>query len=429
MEGEKLEEYCVKRLLTLTAVLAMVVSACAPDGDSSGQEGSVSVTSPPDSTVTSKSEGSAGSTGSTTTGRELGERSALELFAGGNIGNQYPATLPPPTIDTSELLRGQIPDGIPAIDDPQFVSVVEADAYLTDNEAVVVLDIDGDARAYPVQILIWHEIINDVVGGLPVSITYCPLCNSAVSYQRIVQGEVTTFGTSGLLFKSALVMYDRLTETLWTHYNGEAIAGLATGERLPPISSPLLGWSEFKDTFPAGLVLDRDNTGYARSYGANPYADYDNPSGFPFLFRGELNDQIGAQRRVAGVSIDGAAKAWTLEAISGLVTRATHDTVGEQPVVVFWKSGQATALESGRIDGGRDVGSVGVFVPEADGQMLTFVGAGAGFGDDQTGSTWNVLGQAIDGPLTGIELIEVPHLDTFWFAWFSYNPGTLLVEG
>jgi hypothetical protein len=327
------------------------------------------------------------------------------------------------------LLRGQVPDGIPAIDSPEFVSVAEADAYLADNEGVVVLDIEGDARAYPVQILIWHEIVNDVVGGVPVSVTYCPLCNSAVSYQRIVQGEVTTFGTSGLLFNSALVMYDRATESLWTHYNGQAVAGVATTEHLTPISSPLLAWAEFKAAFPDGLVLDRDKTGHARSYGTNPYVDYDNPTGTPFLFRGDVDDQVGAQRRVAGVSVDGVAKAWTLEAISGGAARATHDSVGELSVVVFWRPGQATALESGRIDGGRDVGSVGVFVPEANGQALTFVADGGVFVDDQTGSSWNVFGEATDGELAGVELSEVPHLDTFWFAWFSYNPGTVLIEG
>jgi hypothetical protein len=419
----------VKRVTVLALVLAIVASACAAGDDGADPaEGTLSPAGDPPTTLTSDDAGGL-PTSTTTPRRDLGERSALELFAGGNDGSQYPATLPPPTVDTSELLRGQVPDGIPAIDDPQFVTVADADEYLTDREGVVVLDIDGDARAYPVQILIWHEIVNDVVGGVPVSITYCPLCNSAVSYRRIVQGEVTTFGTSGLLFNSALVMYDRLTESLWTHYNGEAIAGIATTERLVPISSPLLGWAEFKETFPDGLVLDRDQTGHNRSYGSNPYADYDNPSGFPFLFRGELDDQIGAQRRVAGVSLEGVAKAWTLEAISGGAARATHDVVGDQPVVVLWKSGQATALESGQIDGGRDVGSVGVFVPEAAGQALNFAAEGSVFVDDATGSTWNVFGMAVDGPLKGTELEPLPHLDTFWFAWFSYNPGTVLVEG
>ena len=412
----------MKRLFGMTILMAMVVSACSPTGEDTNEGATTVASTTTDQTSTPGSP-------STTTGGELGEQSALELFAGANVGNQYPAALPPPTIDTAQLMRGQVPDGIPAIDEPGFVSVAEADAYLGETEGVVVLEIDGDARAYPVQILIWHEIVNDIVGGVPVSITYCPLCNSAVSYQRIVQGKTTTFGTSGLLFNSALVMYDRLTESLWTHYNGEAVAGLATGERLAPISSPLLGWAEFKAAYPAGLVLDRESTGHARSYGANPYADYDDPSGFPFLFRGDVDDQIGAQRRVTGVSLQGAAKAWTLEAISGDRARATHDTVGDQPVVVFWTSGQATALESSRIDGGRDVGNVGVFIPEAGGEPLTFTTDGPDFVDAETGSTWNVLGEAVSGPLAGTQLVDVPHLDTFWFAWFSYNPGTILIEG
>lgn len=418
----------MKRLLVLTALFAIVLAACAPSEDARDQAETV-----PSTSTTTPAEGSAddttttSSSTTTTTDAVSEEDSALFYFTSLRAG-EYPTTLPTPTINTAELLRGQVPDGIPAIDDPQFISVEEADSYLEDNEAVVVLDIDGDARAYPVQILIWHEIVNDVVGGVPVAITYCPLCNSAVSYERVVQGEVTTFGTSGLLFNSALVMYDRLTESIWTHYNGEAIAGVATQEQLDPISSPLLGWAEFKAAFPDGQVLDRDATGHSRSYGSNPYTNYDNPTGVPFLFRGELDDQIGAQRRVAGVSIDGTAKAWTLEAISGGTARVTHDTVGEQPVVVFWKAGQATALESGQIAGGRDVGNVGVFVPEAGGDVLTFVADGDGFVDDQTASTWNVFGEATDGPLAGTELVEVPHLDTFWFAWFSYNPGTVLIE-
>ncbi len=416
----------MKQLVALTAVLVIVLTACASGDEGAEPVASATTPSTVDQTTSTPDDDGAGA--STTTRPDLGERSALNLFAGGNNGGQYPATLPAPTIDTNELLRGQVPDGIPALDQPQFVSVAQADDYLEDDEAVVVLDIGGDVRAYPVQILIWHEIVNDVVGDIPVAITYCPLCNSAVTFERTVQGEVTTFGTSGLLFNSALVMYDRLTESLWTHYNGEAIAGLAGGERLDPISSPLLGWAEFKAAFPDGLVLDRDSTGFSRSYGVNPYRDYDNPTGFPFLFRGELDDQIGAQRRVAGVSIDGQAKAWTLEAISGGDARVSSDTVGDQPVVVFWKSGQATALESGQIAGGRDVGSVGIFVPEADGKELSFVPKGGVFLDDQTGSTWNIFGEAIDGPLAGVELTDIPHLDTFWFAWFSYNPGTVLVE-
>ncbi len=176
-------------------------------------------------------------------------------------------------------------------------------------------------------------------------------------------------------------------------------------------------------------MLDRARTGYVRSYGSNPYVDYDNPSSFPFLFRGDTDDRLGLQRRVAGVSLEGAAKAWTLEAISGGTARATHDRVGDAEVVIFWKSGQATALESGQIADGRDVGSVRVFRPEVEDRKLTFRADDGYFVDEETSSRWNVAGEAVEGPLAGSRLEPVNHLDTFWFAWFSYNPTTELAEG
>ncbi|MFA9401417.1 MAG: DUF3179 domain-containing (seleno)protein, partial [Acidobacteriota bacterium] len=141
-------------------------------------------------------------------------------------------------------------DGIPAIDDPRFESIEEARGWLSGTSPVIALEIDGDARAYPLAVLTWHEIVNDTVGGVPVSVTYCPLCNSAVSYRREVNGVETTFGTSGSLFASALVMYDRLTESLWTHFDGRAVVGVLAGTQLEPIASPLMTWEDFVSAYP-----------------------------------------------------------------------------------------------------------------------------------------------------------------------------------
>lgn len=264
------------------------------------------------------------------------------------------AEFPEPLVDPAEIISGgPPPDGIPPIDDPAFVTVAEADEYLSDAEPVVLLEIDGDARAYPVQILIWHEIVNDTLGDLPVSITYCPLCNSAVSYVREVRGVETTFGTSGRLFASALVMYDRATESLWTHFDGRAVVGMLTGDTLEPIGSPLVAWQDFKEAYPAGKVLDRDSTGFSRDYGRNPYVGYDDQDGVAFLFRGALDDRAQALQRVVGVTIDDDAKAWTIGAVSGGEAKATHAQVAEQDIVIFWVAGQATALEDSFVDGGR----------------------------------------------------------------------------
>jgi hypothetical protein len=337
---------------------------------------------------------------------------------------------PEPLVNTALVISGgPPPDGIPPIDDPAFVGVAEADVYLSDAEPVVVLEIDGDARAYPAQILIWHEIVNDTVGGVPVAVTYCPLCNSAVTYGRTVRDEVTTFGTSGMLFNSALVMYDRATESLWTHFDGKAVIGLLTGEELEPIGSPLLSWGDFKDSYPDGMVLDRDRTGHARDYGRNPYAGYDNPDGVPFLFRGDADDRARELQRVVGVTVGAESAAFALEAVSSDGGAAvTPATIGGRDIVIFWQAGQSSALEDGAIDGGRDVGSVGVFLPESGGEALTFRVVGGEIIDDQTGSMWSVTGIATSGELEGESLERIPHLDTFWFAWSTYQPGTLLIE-
>ncbi|MCP3994667.1 MAG: DUF3179 domain-containing protein [bacterium] len=332
-------------------------------------------------------------------------------------------------VDPAEILSGgPPPDGIPPLDSPVFIDVAAAGEVFNDAEPVVVIDIEGDARAYPVQVMIWHEIVNDTVGGVPVSVTYCPLCNSAVSYRREIRGVETTFGTSGRLFSSALVMYDRATETLWTHFDGKAVVGMLAGEQLEVIASPLMSWADFRDVYPTGLVLDPDATGFVRQYGRNPYFGYDDETTAPFLFTGSVDDRAAAKQRVVGVSLDGESAAFTLQAISGDVAAASQASVAGTDLVILWKGGQSTALEEERVDTGRDVGSVGVFLPVVEGQALTISAADGVFKDAETGSTWNVAGEAVDGELEGSRLERVAHLDTFWFAWATYQPGTILVE-
>ncbi|NNC40256.1 MAG: DUF3179 domain-containing protein, partial [Acidimicrobiia bacterium] len=265
------------------AALALILAACGGGLD----DGATETTAPAATTEPSTSIAPPDETTATETTPTMippvappDGPSALDAAPNGLTGEGFPD----PLIDTERLLQGQVPDGIPAIDTPRFVRIDAADEWLSDDEAVVILDINGDVRAYPIQILMWHEIVNDTVGEVPVAITYCPLCNSAVSYERRVDGHLTTFGTSGFLFNSALVMYDRATESLWTHFDGTAVAGVRTGTRLEPISSPLLAWADFKNAHADGLVLDVERTGHNRPYGSNPYSGYDNPESFPFLF-------------------------------------------------------------------------------------------------------------------------------------------------
>ncbi len=337
-------------------------------------------------------------------------------------------SFPPPLLDTEEIISGgPPPDGIPAIDEPNFRPVDGAGPSLQDHDGVIALEINGDARAYPVDILIWHEIVNDTVGGIPVSITYCPLCNSAISYRRTINGEETTFGTSGRLYASALVMYDRATESLWTHFDGVAVAGVLAGTRLEPVASPRLAWGEFVEAHPDGLVLSRE-TGFQRDYGRNPYLGYDNPDTSPFLFRGDFDTRAAAKQRVVGIALDDAASAFTLDAISSGDAKATKTVIGGHPVVIMWRAGQGSALEAADTSDGRDIGSVGVFDATVDGRTLTFDAGGTGYTDAATGSTWDLSGRAVSGSLKGTQLERIPHLDTFWFAWSTYQPDTNLIE-
>ena len=320
---------------------------------------------------------------------------------------------------------GQPKDGIPAVDRPKYQSVADADQWLEDSEPVLRLDIEGDVRAYPIQILIWHEIVNDVVGGIPVSVSYCPLCSTAIVFDTtLADGRVLDFGTTGNLRNSDLVMYDRQTESWWQQITGEAIIGELTGTKLDFIPSPLVSWKDFKEADPSGQVLSRD-TGFNRAYGWQPYVLYD--SSDPFLFDGEVDERLRATERVATVSLDEIDVAFPFSVLEN--EPVVHFDLDGQDIVVFFKKGTASALDANTIAGGRDVGSTAVYEAAADGQALTFRAEGDVFIDNETGSTWTLLGESIGGPLNGETLKPVVHHNHLWFAWAVFKPDTILYRG
>jgi len=203
---------------------------------------------------------------------------------------------------------GPAPDGIPAIDRPAFVPPGTADGWLRPKEPVLALDINGDARAYPLQILMWHEIVNDTVGDKPVVVTYCPLCNSGLVFERVVNGVTLGFGTSGKLYKSDLVMYDRQSHSLWSQMEGQAIVGERTGVRLTLVPANTIAFDDWKATYPGGKVLSRE-TGHQRRYGMNPYESYDEASRRPFHFEGRPDGRWPPKERVVGISLGGTDRA------------------------------------------------------------------------------------------------------------------------
>jgi hypothetical protein len=249
-------------------------------------------------------------------------------------------------LDLAEIRDGGPPkDGIPAIDEPRFRPVAEVDD-LSDTEAVIGLTVSGESRAYPLRILTWHEIANDVIGGVPVAVTYCPLCNAAIVFNRRLDGAVLDFGTTGKLCHSDLVMYDRQSESWWQQYSGEAIVGRYAGRTLEMLPARLESWAEFRARAPDGLVLVPERP-EARPYGTNPYVGYDS-AGMPFLYDGEVPAGIAPLARVVVVGED----AWSLDRLRN----AGRIEAGE--LVLTWRPGQASALDAPRIADGHDVGSV-----------------------------------------------------------------------
>jgi hypothetical protein len=332
------------------------------------------------------------------------------------------------TVPLDEIVQGGPPkDGIPPIDRPRFVTTAEADQWLSGREPVVVVSEGGETKVYPLQILIWHEIVNDAVGGRPVAVTYCPLCNTALVFDRRLDGRTLDFGTTGRLRHSDLVMYDRQSESWWQQATGEGIVGRYAGRQLQLLSAPLVSWREAKAGNPEASVLSRE-TGFDRPYGSNPYVRYDDPGGSPIasFFRRPADRRLAAMERVVAVSLARQDVAFAFSLLRS--RRAVNDRVGDTPVVVFWAPGMASAVDARELARGRDVGATGVFDRRLDETTLEFTAGERGlFRDRQTGSQWTLTGEAVEGPMRGRRLVPIPHGNHFWFAWAAFKPRTRLV--
>lgn len=335
------------------------------------------------------------------------------------------------SIPYSEVLSGGPPkDGIPSIDAPNFQSTSEADEWLDDREPVVLVQVNDEVKAYPIQILMWHEIVNDTVGGEPLMVSFCPLCNTAIAFKRTFNpstgsGQVLDFGTTGRLRYSNLIMYDRQTETWWQQATGDAIAGEYTGSQLEFYPAAMIAWEDFKAQYPNGKVLSRD-TGYSRDYGRNPYFGYDDISQTPFLYDGSTPDQLPPMARVLTVELDSEATAYHYDVLSE--ASVINDRVGGNEVVIFWAAGTASALDSTQIREGRDVGAAVAYSRVLDGTTLDFEFKDGKIFDVQTDSEWNILGQSIAGELQGKQLTPVVSINHFWFSWAAFKPETRVYQ-
>ena len=412
--------------IATVALVGIVASACATTSSESD------AAAPPDEVLIFR-DGPAGTTehfpalnpdaDPTSFTVESIESTPPEVEASALRGDRTNPDFPDPLIDLAAIFSGgPPPDGIPPLDEPRFQTTDSVD-WLAAVEPVMVVSVEGDTRAYPIQIMTWHEIVNDTIGGVPVTVAYCPLCNSGLAYDRRLGDQILDCGTSGELFNSSLVMYDRQTESLWTHFDARAVVGELTGERLDTLSIQVTSWEQFRDAHPDSLVLSRD-TGFDRSYGVNPYAGYDTGQDSAFLFDSQ-DARLNETTRVIVVR-DEREPAVVLPLERAFVDGVVEFSAHGRDLVAVVEPGVSSPLQTDDVSSGFDQGAAAVFVNQLDGVELELARTEAGFVDAASGLTFDVFGEATDG--SGVRLEAVEHLDTFWFAIAAFEPDLVLLE-
>lgn len=329
------------------------------------------------------------------------------------------------SIDVRELVRGGPPkDGIPAIDHPRFVPARDAD-WLAPKELVISVQFEGQTRAYPLQILMWHELVNDVADGIPILVSYCPLCNSAIVFDRRVGEATLDFGVSGMLRQSDMVMFDRQTDSLWQQITGEGIVGTHTGITLRMIPSQMIAFDQFQDSYPEGTVLSRE-TGVQRDYGRNPYRAYEFGKGPIMPVQSTRTTSLAPMEKLV-VLKDG--KGYRAYPVSQLARRGViEDRVDGRFLVIFFSPEGLSPVDASAMAQSRRVGSAGVFSALGPAGRIRFRLTKDRIEDRKTGSGWSVTGMAFDGALKGTVLKPVEHGLYFAFAWLAFQPDTLIVS-
>lgn len=305
-------------------------------------------------------------------------------------------------------------DGIPPIENPQYATVAEADKFLQPDDVVFGLDYKGVVKAFPQNILVWHEIINEEIAGEKISVTYCPLTGSTVSYKgrSKADGKPLTFGTSGKLVNSNLLMYDRQSDSTWPQVLGVGITGPNKGHRLDTVPTVWTTWSRWKLKYPNSLVLSR-KTGHLRAYGRDPYGSYtaDRPnyynSGGPFFPVMTRSSRFPNKKVVVGVKA--ADDVLALPKAEAAAAGVVNFNLDDQPVVALYDAELDESL---------------AFIGQIDGRELQFVRRGSEILDEQTRTVWTAQGKAVKGKFAGAQLSWTTSFDVMWFAWYAFYPET-----
>jgi len=296
-------------------------------------------------------------------------------------------------------------DGIPSIDNPVFADI-QGSYFMSDSDTVIGLEINGESKAYPLFILVWHEIVNDNVGGTPVAVTYCPLCYTNQVFERVIDGQEVEFGTSGKLYNSNLLMYDRFTESYWSQALGIAVKGELSGYKLNLVPFDVITWGDWKTLHPDTMVLTTD-TGHIRSYATDPYGNYYTEPRILFPVE-HSDDRMHPKEIILGFNLDGIYKAYKQKDIESKTI--INDSIGKMPVTLFSLFSQNSRA----------------FERTLDGQVLDFVYVDKKIIDTQTNSEWNYDGLSISGEYEGKQLERMPIEPGFWFEWVAFHPETLV---
>ena len=304
-------------------------------------------------------------------------------------------------------------DGIPSVDDPQFMLASNV-TFLDDNDLVVGITINGETKAYPHPIMDWHEIVNDEVGDTPVAITYCPLTGTASAWDRTIDGEVTTFGVSGLLFNTNLIPYDRKTDSNWSQMFLKSVNGNLIEQDIVTHQLIETEWSTWKAMFPDSEVLTTD-TGFERDYDRYPYGDYRTNDNFLIFPISNEDGRFDRKDRGLGVIVNGQEKFFSLNSFTGDVVNIQEESFAGVELVVA---------------GSRDLNFVVAYERTLDdGTILSFSPVNPQSGSvpeailqDTEGNLWNLLGVAVEGPRVGTQLKAPESFIGYWFAWAAFYP-------
>lgn len=322
------------------------------------------------------------------------------------------------TITLDQLTVWQERDITQPVDAPIFASIKSAH-WLDKDDWVIALELNGESRAYPLSLLVNHQIVNDVMQGIPIAITYCPMCNSALVFKRRVGDKTLRFGVSGATRNSGFLMWDDLTESWWQQFTGEAIVGAYMGTQLEVLPSKIVTWSAYKKWHPMGRVLESDETLGKLTYSPQKIDEFaqieptvDKPA----------DHRLPAKERVLAAVVNHEAVAYPFSLLAewGVV----NDTVGGHAVVAFWQSGNRE--QDNAVNDDQDVGMAVLFYRTVEGQTLTFMLSAGKIVDEETGSVWTIFGEAIQGPLKNTQLEQVNGSAFYWFAWVNTYPETRL---